>query len=168
MNERGFEAIEMPFGAGLFLTTGPWEDYSTPSRDMRLLISIDAVVSFPDTVEAHPGRFGIREEERAVAAATVRETLERELATRTFDYTRSDGSSWTLTLADVVARTQALEVAYNPNDCVEIRWAAPPDSEERSTCARQAPPPQRARMQKYPGSRHANARTEGAVERRVL
>jgi hypothetical protein len=149
MKEHDYETVEMPFGAALFLTTGPWEDYSTPSRDMRLLISIDAVVTFPDTVEAHPERFGIRAEDRQASADRVRETLEEELSNRTFEYTRSDGSSWTLTLADVVARTQDLEVAYNPNDCVETRWAAPKDTDERSTCTRQAPAPQQARMQKY-------------------
>jgi hypothetical protein len=133
----------------LFLTTGPWEDYSTPSRDMRLLISVDAVVSFPKSVAAHPERFGIREADREAAVEQVEAALKSELAKRTFVYTRSDGSPWQLTLADVVDRTKALEVAYNPNDCVEIRWAAPQDSEERATCKRRAPPDHQARMQQY-------------------
>jgi hypothetical protein len=149
MNEHEYATVEMPVGAALFLTTGPWEDYSTPSRDMRLLISIDAVVSFPDTVATHPARFGIRDEDRDASVAAVRATLEEELAERAFEYTRSDGSKWRLTLADVVARTESLEVAYNPNDCVEVRWGAPEDSEEHTTCTRRAPPPQQSRMQKY-------------------
>jgi hypothetical protein len=73
MKGQGYAPIEMPHGAALFLTSGPWEDYSTPSRDMRLLISIDAVTSFPDTVAAHPERFGIREADREAAVQQVRD-----------------------------------------------------------------------------------------------
>jgi hypothetical protein len=36
--------------------------------------------------------------------------------------TESDGSQWDwLPVADVLARKTAFEMAYNPNDCVEIR-----------------------------------------------
>ncbi len=149
MKAEGYAMVDMPHGAALFLTVGPWEDYSTPSRDMRLLISIDAVVSFPAGVAAHPERFGILEANREEAVKRVRDTLDAELERRSFQYTRSDGSPWTLTLADVVARMQAMEMAYNPNDCVEIRWAAPEGSEERATCKREAPAAQRKRMEKY-------------------
>jgi hypothetical protein len=149
MKGQGYAPIEMPHGAALFLTSGPWEDYSTPSRDMRLLISIDAVVSFPDGVEAHPGRFGIREADRDTAVQQVRDALGAALAKRSFEYVRSDGSTWKLSLADVAARMKAIEVAYNPNDCVEIRWGAPEGSEERETCKRRAPQEQQARMLKY-------------------
>jgi hypothetical protein len=149
MREQSYAVVDMPFGAGLFLTTGPWEDFSTPSRDMRLLISIDAVLSFARTVEAHPDRFGVPETDRNAAVELVRATLESELEKRTFEYTRSDGSTWTLTLADVVERAKALEVAYNPNDCVELRWGAPEASEERATCKRRAPEAQARRMKRY-------------------
>jgi hypothetical protein len=149
MKAQGYAPIEMPQGAALFLTSGPWEDYSTPSRDMRLLISIDAVVSFPDTVAAHPDRFGIRDADRDAAVQQVRDALSAELAKRSFEYLRSDGSAWKLSLSDVVERMNALEVAYNPNDCAEIRWGAPEGSEERQTCKRRASQKQQARMLKY-------------------
>jgi len=141
--------IAMPHGAALFLTTGPWEDYSTPSRDMRLLISIDAVVSFPDSVAAHPERFGIREADRDAAVEQAREALRTQLEKRSFVYTRSDGSTWKLSLSDLVARMKAMEVAYNPNDCVEVRWGAPEGSKERASCKRRASQEQQSRMQKY-------------------
>jgi hypothetical protein len=149
MNARGYAPIEMPRGAALFLTTGPWEDYSTPSRDMRLLISIDAVVSFPETVAAHPERFGTRDADRDEAVHRVREALRVELERRTFEYARSDGSPWRLSLADVVTRIKAMEMAYNPNDCAELRWGAPEGSEERTTCKRRASTVQQSRMEKY-------------------
>ena len=75
--------------------------------------------------------------------------LEDELGKRAFQYTRSDGSTWKLTLADLIDRTPAMEMAYNPNDCAEIRWSAPEGSEERATCKRRAPEGQQTRMAKY-------------------
>jgi hypothetical protein len=75
--------------------------------------------------------------------------LDSELASRKITYTRSDGSPWTLSVKDVVDRSTAFEMAYNPNDCVELRWAAPDSSEEASTCKRHAPQAQRAKMSDY-------------------
>ena len=37
----------------------------------------------------------------------------------------------------------------NPNDCAEVRWGAPPKSEELKTCERRAPEEQRKRMLEY-------------------
>jgi hypothetical protein len=42
-------------------------------------------------------------------------------------------------LAARLDREVDLEMAYNPNDCVELRWGAPAKSEEASTCQRYAP-----------------------------
>ena len=57
--------------------------------------------------------------------AELESVLASELAARKFSYTRSDGSAWTLALKDVIDRAAALEMAYNLNDCVELRWGAP-------------------------------------------
>jgi hypothetical protein len=146
---HGREPIPMPKGHRIFETTGPWEDFSTPSRDMRLLISIDAVLSFPKQVALQPERFGVRPEEKAAAVAGLQRALREELRRREFSYTRSDGSSWTLSLADLVDRQEALEMAYNPNDCVERRWGAAEGSEELASCTRRAPAEQRQRMEAY-------------------
>jgi hypothetical protein len=75
--------------------------------------------------------------------------LTSELAARKFTYTRSDGSTWTLSLQDVIDRAGDLEMAYNLNDCVELRWGAPDKSDEASTCKRHAPATQRAKMTDY-------------------
>jgi hypothetical protein len=42
-----------------------------------------------------------------------------------------------------------LEMGYNPNNCVEVRWGAPAESEETSTCKAHAPQAQRAKMMEY-------------------
>ena len=75
--------------------------------------------------------------------------LAAELSARKFSYLRSDGSSWTLALKDVVDRAAQLEMAYNLNDCVELRWGARENSEEAATCRRRAPSGQRAKMTQY-------------------
>lgn len=145
------KTIDMPKGHAVFETAGPWEDFSTPSRDMRLLIAIDTVVGFPATVRRQPARFGLPAQGAALDAAIAE--LEAHIAKRlgelSFDYTRSNGSAFSLTVADIAKRVKELEVAYNPNDCAELRWGAPEGSDERATCTRRAPPRQRAQMEKY-------------------
>jgi hypothetical protein len=81
--------------------------------------------------------------------AELQKVLAAELAARKFSYTRSDGSTWTLALKDVIDRASGLEMAYNPNDCVELRWGAAQGSDEASTCKRHAPSAQREKMTNY-------------------
>jgi hypothetical protein len=82
----------------------------------------------------------------------VKKNLEALLAKKTnelsISYTRSNGSKQTLTIAEILKRKEAFEMAYNPNDGAEIRWGAPENSEERSTCKRRVPAGQLAKMQK--------------------
>ncbi|MBI2715875.1 MAG: hypothetical protein HYX37_15700 [Rhizobiales bacterium] len=140
----------MPDGAAIFETVGAWEDFSTPARDLRLLIAIDVVRGFPDRVARRPGRYAMpKDKSSADVQAELQSVLASELAMRKFSYTRSDGSAWTLALKDVFERVGDLEMAYNPNDCVELRWGAPDKSDEASTCRRHASSAQRAKMTKY-------------------
>ena len=134
----------MPEGAEIFETTGAWEDYSTPARDLRILIAIDVVRGFP-------GRVTRRKERYAMPAVMpdLQKILDRELGARSITYTRGDGSPLSLTLAEVLARSVAIEQAFNPNDCVELRWGAPDGSAEASTCKAHAPADQRAKMESY-------------------
>jgi hypothetical protein len=140
----------MPDGASIFETTGAWEDFATPSRDLRLLIAMDVVRGFPDRVSRRPERYAMPKDKSAAdVKAELEKVLASELSARKFSYTRSDGSPWTLALKDVVDRAGALEMAYNVNDCVELRWGAAQKSDEASTCKRQAPQAQRAKMTGY-------------------
>lgn len=142
--------IAMPQGAAIFETTGAWEDYATPSRDLRLLIAIDVVRGFPAKVRQQPKRFAMPPgADPAAVHKRLESLLASEAAKRTFTYAKSDGSEQRLTLADVLERATALEVAYNPNDCAETRWGAAKGSPEAATCRREATPEQRARMEKY-------------------
>jgi hypothetical protein len=148
--EKSAGITAMPDGASIFETTGAWEDYSTPARDFRLLIAIDVVRGFPDHVARRSERFAIPPGKSvADMKSELQGVLASELATRKLSYTRSDGSQWTLSLRDVVDRAANFEMAYNPNDCVELRWGAADNSEEASTCKRHAPATQRAKMSDY-------------------
>jgi hypothetical protein len=141
--------VPMPSGPAIFETTGPWEDYSTPSRDMRLLIAMRVLEGLPERIRRYPELFVLAGEEPGVAAARIERLHARRAEERSMTYTRSDGSPWRLTLAEIYARRAGLEVAYNPTDCIDRRWGAPPGSEEQATCRRQAPADQRARMDDY-------------------
>ncbi len=142
--------MTMPDGASIFETTGAWEDYSTPARDFRLLIAIDVVRNFPDRFLRRSDRYALPPGKTAADMKTeLQGVLASELAARKLSYTRSDGSQWTLSVKDVVDRALDFEMAYNPNDCVELRWGAPENSEEAATCKRHAPQAQRAKMSGY-------------------
>jgi hypothetical protein len=140
----------MPDGARIFETQGSWEDFSTPSRDLRLLIAIDVARGLPARVARRPERYAMPAGRTADQVRTALEArLAAELTSRTFKYTRTDGSEWELHLKDVVDREVALETAYNPNECVEHRWGAPDGTPEAATCAAHAPDDQVAKMAGY-------------------
>lgn len=141
--------IPMPHGPAIFETTGPWEDYSTPSRDMRLLIALDVLEGLPGRIRRYPELYVLGSEGAANAAARIAQLHGRQIQARGITYTRSDGSPWRLNLAEIYARGPGLEVGYNPNDCVERRWGATPETPDHATCRRRAPADQRARMEEY-------------------
>lgn len=141
--------VTMPRGAAIFETVGEWEDYSTPSRDLRLLIALAVLDELPARLRAYPELFRLDGQPVEAAAAAVEALHRQRLGERSITYTRSDGSPQVLTLAEVYARRAALEVAYNPNDCIERRWGATPDTPDYATCRREAPAAQRARMESY-------------------
>lgn len=149
MREKRNPVIPMPTGPKIFETTGPWEDYATPSRDMRLLIAIRVLLGLPEKISQHPELFLLGNRKPAEVRAESESFHAQQIRERSVEYRRSDGSPFRLTMADVLARRTALEMAYNPNDCVETRWGATPETADFATCTRHAPDEQRTRMQEY-------------------
>lgn len=150
MKKNGYALVPMPSGAGIFQTIGPWEDYSTPARDMRLLISFDVLLDFPQKVERDPEAFRIPPGKSPARIRSELEAQHRQWAAEySIRYTRSDGGEQVLAMADVIGRLKALEMGYNPNDCIEIRWGAPENSAELASCSRRAPADQRQKMRRY-------------------
>jgi hypothetical protein len=139
----------MPSNAnGIFQTGGLWEDFSTPNRDLRLLIAMDAVTDFPERVASWPEDFKLSKLSSPDDIKNKLQTLlDKKVSELTISYTRSDGSTQELTLAEILKRKEAFEMAYNPNDCIEIRWGAPENSAERATCKRQTNAFQQKTMQ---------------------
>lgn len=140
--------IPMPSGKAIFQSLGSWEDYSTPNRDLRLLIAIDTVLEFPDKAARHPEAYEMAgKRPPGEVRSRLQALLDRRAGELSLTYTRSDGSPQVLTLAEILLRKHALEMGYNPNDSVEIRWGAPEGSEERSTAQRRAPASQLSKME---------------------
>jgi len=139
----------MPRGPAIFETVGWWEAYATPSRDMRILIALKVLADLPERIRRHPELYVLRGESAERAAARIEGLHNQRCRERFVSYTRSDGTPWRLSLAEIYARRAGLEVAYNPNDCVERRWGAAPDTPDFATCGRQAPSEQRRRMEEY-------------------
>ena len=131
----GRSVADMPDGAKIFETTGDWEDFSTPSRDLRLLIAIDVARNLPARIARRPGalRDARREDRRRgegrprgaardrAEGANLRLHAHRRLVVEAHPRpgvrTARPPSRW----------------AYNPNECVESRWGAPDASDEAST-----------------------------------
>ncbi len=150
MERTKWRPVRLPKGPAIFETTGAWERYSTPARDLRLLMAIQDVLDFPREVTKRrhlyriPAGWSDARLQRELLA--LQKSLTTKLQT---SYVRSNNTVKILTLAEIIARRQELRMAYNPNDCVEIRWGAPASSEERSTCHRRALKYQRDQMRPY-------------------
>ncbi|MCK9395456.1 MAG: hypothetical protein M0Q44_07690 [Methylobacter sp.] len=138
--------IEMPKGAAIFETIGAWEDYATPSRDMRLLIAINVLLDFPEKVVRYPELFNLTAQSAAQVKIQIGQLHEKLIAEKKIQYVRSNGKPWELSVAEILARKSAFEMAYNPNDCVEIRWGAKAGTEEYASCKRHAPQTQVEQM----------------------
>jgi hypothetical protein len=149
LRQRRGTVIPMPSGAAIYETIGAWEDYATPSRDMRLLIALKVIAGLPKQITRYPALFSLAGRTPEEASQDIQRRHEQSIGQRRITYTRSDGSPWELTVADVFARREALQIGYNPNDCVESRWGALPDSDEYATCIRHAPQDQKSKMAQY-------------------
>jgi hypothetical protein len=143
---KGGGSIAMPNGAAIFETVGPWEDFATPSRDMRLIIAMNVLLKFPEKIQSYPELFNLNANS-ALKVKTEIELLHGQLTKeKKIQYIRSNGEPWELSVADVLARKSAFEMGYNPNDCVEVRWGAEAGTEEYASCRRNAPAAQIKQM----------------------
>ncbi len=147
INANGASHMIMPNGYAVFETVGPWEDFATPSRDMRMLVAIDAVRDFPDQIARNAERYNLNTPEELQAALDeAKRLIDEALSSNFIVYKNSKGEPVQLSMKAIVERAENLEMAYHPADCNELRWGAPKDSEEYKTCSRVASPSERAKM----------------------
>src|SRR5262249_17494474 len=78
--------IDMPEGPAIFETLGPWEDYATPSRDLRLLIAMRVLRDLPARIERHPELYLLDDLPASVARAAVEERHARAIGEKTISY----------------------------------------------------------------------------------
>jgi hypothetical protein len=144
--QKGGAVIAMPNGAAIFETVGPWEDFATPSRDMRLIIAMNVLLNFPEKIQSYPELFNLTAQSARQVKAEIEQLHDKLTAAKEIQYNRSNGEPWRLSVADVLARKSAFEMGYNPNDCVEVRWGAEVGTEEYANCLRHAPAAQIKQM----------------------
>ncbi|HQQ11669.1 MAG TPA: hypothetical protein PK855_00820, partial [Bacteroidales bacterium] len=109
----------------------------------------DAVLEFPAKVARNPSAYKLSfSGPDSAIEKKLQELLDQKATALSITYTRSDGNQQQLSLAELLSRRAAFEVAYNPNDCPEIRWGAPENSAERASCKRTASAHQRNTMEK--------------------
>jgi hypothetical protein len=149
MKQTKDAVVPMPEGPKIFETVGPWEDYATPSRDMRLIIAMNVLQGLPERIVRRPELFLLEGRQPPAVRQEIESLAGKRARERTIEYKRTDGTAQKLTVAELITRKGAFETAYNPNDCVEIRWGAKEGTSEHATCKRRAPPDQRARMDQY-------------------
>lgn len=144
--KKGGRTIAMPNGAAIFETVGAWEDFATPSRDMRLLIAMNVLKTFPEKIVKFPELFNLNLDAALQAKAEIEALHEKLIQEKKIQYVRSNGEPQTLSVADLLARQSAFEMSYNPNDCVELRWGAAENTDEYNSCQRHAPAAQHKQM----------------------
>jgi hypothetical protein len=77
---------------------------------------------YPEKIARYPEWFNWTAESAAQAKTRIEQLHEKLIAEKKVLYINSHGTPWELWVAEILARKSAFEMAYNPNDCVEIRW----------------------------------------------
>lgn len=130
----------IPVAPNIYAAEGDWENYSSPSRDLRLrramLEVADQAINFMAICHHHPEQLADPELRDPVDLGwqllSLKQRLFEELA---FEYLNSAGDPVRLTLLDVERRLFAL--SFDPNHPPEMRWGA--TGEELETALRNQP-----------------------------
>ncbi|MFC2157423.1 hypothetical protein ACFLT9_06260 [Acidobacteriota bacterium] len=150
MKESGYPIIPMPDGFRIFQTTGPWEEYSTPMRDLKLLIAIDVLLDFPNKVRRNPDSFLWPNDVTIDEVINSLQEQHRMWADEIkISLTLSDNREIEISFSEMIRNIDALEMGYNPNDSIEFRWGIKMDPHTSGSSVRRAPESQRKRMEAY-------------------
>ena len=140
MRDNANPVVPMPEGAKIFETVGAWEDYATPSRDMRLIIAMNVLSGLSDQVVRHPELYNLGGRKPMAVAEELRQLHARRARERGIEYRRSDGAAFKLTVAE---RWRARRRSRSPTTptIASRRAGAPRRGRSRPRCRRATRPP---------------------------
>jgi hypothetical protein len=134
---HGIHEKENPlkYPPNIFGSTGDWETYSTPSRDVRIRQAIyflkNDLIYYFQTLQAPGGdRDRILEYRGTNIKLDLQRALHRANFACQFQYRSSGGTIVELTLQDLIAR--AARLSFDPYQCIENRWGANTEAELKS------------------------------------
>lgn len=118
--------------ANIYGTEGDWETYSTPSRDARLKTAFkelrDQAERFVRLYQAGDKKLVYKGSDLVADMLAV---YDREIATCSVSYTKSDSTQVTLSYDE--ARKRLFLISFDPYQCIERRWGAT-NPAELSSC----------------------------------
>jgi hypothetical protein len=123
----------------IYYGAGPWEDFSTPGRDIRLRKSFlhipERIKNYLSLAQKSPELLTAASRNPDKLLTTLIKTQDRLFRTLIIEYPNSDGKTISLTLSDIEKRIFLL--SFNPNHPPELRWGAA--GKELSTASRRYP-----------------------------
>jgi hypothetical protein len=138
---------ELP-NENIFQATGRWETWSSPSSDVdrrNLYFYLADWLEYAIRLHAlNPGAIdttGLESplvQSQSDLARALLAAKNRIFAERCMEYVKSDGEKVRLTLLDIEERLY--DLSFDPNHPPELRWGAPPGSEERASAPQTVTP----------------------------
>jgi hypothetical protein len=123
----------------IYYGAGPWEDFSTPGRDIRLRKSLlhipERIKNYLSLAQKSPELLTANSRNPEKLLATLIKTQDRLFRTLIIEYPNSEDQLISLTLNDIEKRIFLL--SFNPNHPPELRWGA--TGKELSTASRYYP-----------------------------
>lgn len=159
------KAHAIPIPSNIYDAVGDWENFSSPSRDLRLRISMlnipEKVRYYIDLWDEDPSQLDTGCGSGRELGAALLELKERLFRNLSFQYTNSLGQPVVRTLQDVEGSLFLL--SFDPNHAPELRWGeSPADAtgesplRERHTAGYEEQQRWRNRLAKKQGAMHLN------------
>lgn len=118
--------------SNIFVTSGDWEAYATPSRDAQLkLLFVALREDVQRFIAMHGAGSRHLEYNGSDLRADLRAAYDLEAGACSITYTRTDGSPQLLSFGELKKRLFLM--SFDPHHCVERRWGAT-SAEELRTC----------------------------------
>lgn len=119
----------IPISPNIYEGEGDWESYSSPSRDLRLRISMlnipAEVRQYLHLLKSNPGTLDTTLKTPEALGRALLELKEKLFGELAIEYRNSRGEKVRLTMAEIEKRLYLL--SFDPNHAPELRWGASGD-----------------------------------------